>query len=209
MFTNLKFDLLTFNLIFFSYIIGSISNAILLSNCLKLPDPRTMGSNNPGTTNMLRIGGKKVAAIVFILDLAKGLIPVYLTKWLNMQDLVIAAVAIAVFIGHLFPIFFKFQGGKGVATTLGIMLAICWPLALWVLIAWILVFMLFRISSLAALSATCVAIILCSCNLWLINKPFEISQELSNCIIILSILITLKHKENIKKLLNNAENLFM
>lgn len=208
LFNTLKFDLLTFCLILLSYLIGSVSNSIVLSNLCKLPDPRTIGSNNPGATNMLRIGGKKIAAIVLILDLLKGFIPVYLAKLFYIQNLVIAAIACAVFLGHLFPIFFKFQGGKGVATTLGIILAINCPLAILVLFTWILIFTLSRISSLAALGASCMNIILCSLYLWRINPLFNISKELNNCLIILSVLIIIKHKENIKKLLNNTENIF-
>lgn len=205
---NLTFSLLKCSLILAAYLIGSISNAILLANVFKLPDPRTVGSNNPGTTNILRIAGKKIAIIVLILDLLKGLIPVYLAKLFNMEELIIAATAMAVFIGHLFPIFFKFQGGKGVATTLGIILAICWPLALMIVGGWILIFIKFRISSLAALVACCMTIILGIFNLFDETTIFNISQELNLCLITLSIIIIIKHKENIKKLLDNKEDLF-
>lgn len=125
-----------------------------------------------------------------------------------MEELIIAATAMAVFIGHLFPIFFKFQGGKGVATTLGIILAICWPLALMIVGGWILIFIKFRISSLAALVACCMTIILGIFNLFDETTIFNISQELNLCLITLSIIIIIKHKENIKKLLDNKEDLF-
>src|SRR5258708_38140208 len=109
-----------------SYLIGSISSAIIVCKIMRLPDPRTQGSHNPGATNVLRIGGKKAAVITLFGDLLKGVIPVLAAKCLNFDALTLSLIAFAAFIGHIFPIFFRFEGGKGVATALGCLLALNW-----------------------------------------------------------------------------------
>lgn len=143
--------------ILFAYLLGSLSAAIIVCKLMGLPDPRSQGSRNPGTTNVLRIGGKKAAALTLLGDLIKGLIPVALAKVFITEPWVLAAVAFAAILGHLFPVFFKFQGGKGVATSFGVLLGLAWPAALAVLGVWLAVTAVFRISSLSALVAALTA----------------------------------------------------
>ena len=187
---------LVFILIILAYLIGSVSSAILLCRLFRLPDPREHGSLNPGTTNVLRIGGKNLAAVVLILDVLKGFFTVWVVQLLSASNLVITIASLAVFLGQLFPVFFNFRGGKGIAVTLGIITAFYWQLSLLLLLIWIVVFLVFRISSLAALSATIVALI---STFWLPNREFAI------CLMVISLLILFRHKENIKKLLNKTE----
>lgn len=179
-----------------AYLIGSISSAILLCRLFKLPDPREYGSKNPGTTNILRLAGTKLAAIVLVLDVLKGFAIVHLAKYLHVSNTVVAITSFAGFIGQLFPIFFKFRGGKGLAIALGIITALYWQLSILLILIWLLIFTLFRISSLAALITTIIAIIT---TFWLPHKEFAI------CIVTISILILFKHQQNIKNLINRTE----
>jgi acyl phosphate:glycerol-3-phosphate acyltransferase len=137
-----------------AYLIGSISSAIIVCKIMGLPDPRTEGSKNPGATNVLRIGGKKAAFITLLGDALKGLIPVLIAKWYGFSDSTIALVAFAAFLGHLFPVFFNFEGGKGVATFIGCLLALSLPTACGWIATWLIVAFIFRYSSLAALTAS-------------------------------------------------------
>ncbi len=123
---------MTMNLLLIAagYLLGSLSSAIIICRLLGLPDPRGQGSGNPGATNVLRIGGKKAAAATLIGDMLKGLIPVLIAKLLGASLAIQALVAIAAFLGHLYPLFFGFKGGKGVATALGVLLGIHWPVDL-------------------------------------------------------------------------------
>jgi glycerol-3-phosphate acyltransferase PlsY len=187
---------LAFTLIICAYLIGSVSSAILLCRLFRLPDPREQGSKNPGTTNVLRIAGKNLAALVLFLDVLKGFFTVWTVQLLSMPSWAISIAALAGFLGQLFPIFFKFRGGKGIAITLGIIAAFYWQLSLLILLTWVLVFLIFRISSLAAISATIVAII---STFWLPNRDFAV------CIMIISLLILFRHKQNIKNLFNKTE----
>ncbi|MEM6405998.1 MAG: glycerol-3-phosphate 1-O-acyltransferase PlsY, partial [Pseudomonadota bacterium] len=134
-----------------AYLLGSVSSAILVCRCFRLPDPRTQGSHNPGATNVLRIGGKLPAAVTLAGDMAKGLIPMLVCHLLDVTPLVFACVGLAVFLGHLYPVFFKFQGGKGVATAMGMDLGLHWLIGLSVIGLWLLVAKVMRVSSLAAL----------------------------------------------------------
>src|SRR3569833_2803763 len=140
-----------------AYLVGSLSAAIIVCKLLGLPDPRTQGSRNPGATNVLRFGGKKAAAIVLVGDSVKGLLPVLVAQWLRVDDNVLAAVGLAAVLGHLYPLFFGFHGGKGVATAFGVLLGIAWPVALAAVATWLLVAKIFRIASLAALIAALLA----------------------------------------------------
>ncbi|MCK5092187.1 MAG: glycerol-3-phosphate 1-O-acyltransferase PlsY, partial [Gammaproteobacteria bacterium] len=140
-------------LIITGYLLGSISSAIIVCKLMRLPDPRTQGSGNPGATNVMRLGGKKAAAITLAGDMLKGLIPVAIAQSLDMNMLVISSVGLAAFLGHLYPVFFRFKGGKGVATAIGVLLAASWKVGLAVIITWLIVARLLRISSLAALIA--------------------------------------------------------
>ena len=134
-----------------AYLLGSISSAVLICRVLRLPDPRTVGSNNPGATNVLRLGGKGAAAAVLLCDMLKGTIPVWLGYYLNIDSIILGVVAIAACLGHMYPIFFHFKGGKGVATALGAIAPIGFDLTGMIMATWLVVAFLFRYSSLAAL----------------------------------------------------------
>ena len=118
------------------YLLGSISSAIIVCRAMGLPDPREQGSGNPGATNVMRIGGKKAAAITLLGDMLKGLAPVLMAQALNVDPLVLAGVVLAAFLGHLYPVFFGFAGGKGVATSLGVLLGANWVVGGAVLLSW-------------------------------------------------------------------------
>src|SRR5689334_17854922 len=133
-----------------AYLIGSISTAIVTCKIMRLPDPRDQGSGNPGATNVLRFGGKKAAIITLMGDMLKGVIPVLAAKWFGFNTVGLSLVAFAAFLGHLYPIFFRFQGGKGVATAFGCFIALSWPLGLLLAATWLIIAILFRYSSLAA-----------------------------------------------------------
>ncbi len=137
-----------------SYLIGSLSSAIITCKLMRLPDPRTQGSGNPGATNVLRIGGKKAAIITLIGDILKGVIPVVVAKVIGFHAFALCCITFAAFIGHLYPVYFRFEGGKGVATAAGCWLALAWPVGLTVVMTWLLTAMFFRYSSLAALTAS-------------------------------------------------------
>ena len=152
--------LLNLLFIFAAYLIGSISSAIITCQLMGLPDPRTLGSNNPGATNVLRIGGKSgkiAAAITLFGDSLKGLIPVLVALLYGLENHIVALIAIAAFLGHLYPVFFGFKGGKGVATAFGIILAISPWVALALLVIWLIMAFGFKISSLSALIAAVLA----------------------------------------------------
>jgi len=136
-----------------AYLIGSLSFAILLSRLAGMPDPRAGGSGNPGATNMLRLAGKRLAICTLFGDLLKGLLPVLLAASLDMSVQQQAWIGLAAVCGHLYPLYFRFRGGKGVATAAGTLLALYPPAALLAIVAWLLVFRLTRTSSLAALIA--------------------------------------------------------
>ena len=152
-----------------AYLIGSLSFAVIVSRVMGLNDPRTYGSGNPGATNVLRSGSKAAAAVTLLLDALKGLVPVLLVKLFGehfgLGDSTLALVALAAFLGHLYPVFFGFKGGKGVATALGVLLGISGWLGLATALTWLLIAVFFRYSSLAALVASIFApvyYVLCS-----------------------------------------------
>jgi glycerol-3-phosphate acyltransferase PlsY len=144
-----------------AYLIGSVSFAVVVSKAFRLPDPHSYGSGNPGATNVLRTGNRVAAALTLIGDGAKGLFAVWLAQRFAASfanaDWTIAAVMLAVFVGHVFPVFHRFQGGKGVATAAGILLALHWPLVLALALVWVVIAYGFKISSLAALTAAALA----------------------------------------------------
>lgn len=190
----LHFD--TLIAIIIAYLFGSISSAIVVCKIMGLPDPRTEGSRNPGATNVLRIGGKKAAIITLIGDVLKGVIPVLAAKWYGFDTLSLSLITFAAFLGHLYPIFFGFQGGKGVATAFGCVITLAWPVGVALALTWFLVAILFRYSSLAAL----VAALLSPFYMWyLTNWDFTIMASL------ISVLLIYRHKENIRKLLAGKE----
>jgi glycerol-3-phosphate acyltransferase PlsY len=182
-----------------AYLLGSISFAVITSKAFGLPDPRSYGSGNPGATNVLRTGKKAAAALTLLGDAAKGWLAVFLALKFAPPEAhgLISAVALAVFVGHLFPVFFRFQGGKGVATALGVLLALNPWLGVAVLVTWLVVAKLFKISSLAALAAAA-----CSpLYTWLLNEPIEYSMVA----LTLALLLIWRHKGNIQNLLAGRE----
>ncbi|GAG95884.1 unnamed protein product, partial [marine sediment metagenome] len=139
--------------IIIAYLLGSISSAVILCKLFGYADPRTLGSGNAGTTNVLRVAGKKLAIMTLVFDVLKGFVAVMFARTLGLDNFVLGIVALAAFLGHLYPLFFKFKGGKGIATGLGVMLALSLSLGIAVIITWLLIAMFFRYSSLAALIA--------------------------------------------------------
>lgn len=184
-------------LIGISYLIGSLSSAIILCKLAGLPDPRTEGSGNPGATNVMRIGGKKLAALTLLGDLLKGLIPVIIVKLLNQSDLTISLVAVAAFLGHLYPLFFGFKGGKGVATAFGAILGLNPLVGLCAFAVWIAIFVLTKISSLSALLAA----VSVPAFLYLFDAPASIVWA----VIFMDLFLIYRHKSNISRLLKGEE----
>ena len=191
---------LTILLPIFGYLLGSISAAIVVARLLRLPDPRQAGSGNPGATNVLRLGGKRAAALTLAGDLVKGVVPVALARFLGLEGWALAAVALATFLGHLYPIYFGFRGGKGVATALGILLALQPLLGGAVLLVWVLIFLLTRLSSLAALGAALAAPFL-----GFVLNPQRGEQAL---VVALALLVLWRHRGNIARLRSGAERPF-
>ncbi len=188
------------NIIVFSglaYLIGSISTAIITCKLMGIEDPRNTGSNNPGATNVLRHGGKKAAIITLIGDALKGLIPVLAAIELQATPLIIALVALFALLGHIFPLYYGFKGGKGVATYYGVILAIHWQVGLIALVIWLAIAKLLKISSLSAL----ISIFITPFILWLFTQ----SVELTTAVAIMSILVFWRHKTNIQSLLQGSE----
>jgi glycerol-3-phosphate acyltransferase PlsY len=187
-----------------AYLIGSLSFAVIISRLFGLPDPRKHGSGNPGATNMLRTGRKSAAALTLLGDMSKGWLVVYLARYFSSQyDMEIIATycaALAVFLGHLYPVFFGFKGGKGVATALGVLLGISLWLGLATFVSWLLVFLITRISSLAALTAATVAPII---GAYLIGGTLPVTV-----LCIISALIFWRHRTNIRRLLTGEEGHF-
>lgn len=190
-----------------AYLIGSLSFAVIVSSVMGLNDPRTYGSGNPGATNVLRSGSKAAAALTLLLDAVKGLIPVLLVKYCGadygLHEGTLALVAIAAFVGHLFPVFFKFKGGKGVATALGVLLGISGWLGLFVLLTWLAVAFTTRYSSLSALVAAVLApvyYVLFGSSLWVYDKSVLVA------VIAMSALLLWRHAENISRLLKGQES---
>ncbi len=180
-----------------AYLIGSLSSAIMLCKLAGLPDPRSEGSGNPGATNVLRIAGKKLAVTVLILDVAKGVLPVVLAKLLGFDMTWVAATAFVAFLGHLYPLFFQFKGGKGVATALGGFLALSLPLAGAILLSWLAVFAISRLSSLSAIIAAGLGPVY---SLWLID-----SVNARWIILVMALMLLLRHRSNVERLLSGEE----
>ena len=189
--------ILTIFLIITAYLTGSISAAIITCKVMGLSDPRTLGSNNPGATNVKRIGGNKAAAITLLGDMLKGFLPVMLALLLDSDELTIVLVAIAAFLGHLYPIFFGFKGGKGVATAFGVILAVSWPVAMAMLLTWLLIAYGLKISSFSALVTAAVAPFYFW---WLEGSILLISMGT-----FISIMLIWRHRSNIKRLLSGEE----
>lgn len=183
---------------YIAYLFGSFSSAIIVCKLMGLPDPRTQGSKNPGATNVLRIGGKKAAAITLLGDVLKGVIPVLIAKWYGLNTFGLSLVALSAFLGHLFPIFFRFEGGKGVATAIGCLLALSWPTGLCWMATWLIMALLFRYSSLASLTASLFAPLY----IWLFTGSMTYTITIS----VMTLLLILRHRSNIANLLAGKES---
>lgn len=185
-----------------AYLIGSLSFAVIVSKFYGLDDPRSYGSGNPGATNVLRSGRKKAAALTLLGDALKGLVAVLLARWLQshfgLADEVVAAVAVSVLVGHMWPLFFGFKGGKGVATALGVLLALSWPVALICAAVWLMMAFGLKISSLAALTATVISPLAA---MFLVQQP-----SWQAAIAVIAALVLLRHRSNIQNLLSGKES---
>lgn len=191
--------ILTIVMLFIAYLLGSVNCAILISRFLKLDDPRQHGSGNPGATNILRTGHNVAAIITLFGDALKGFIAVMLARLLGIDGVALALVALAAFVGHLYPIFFSFKGGKGVATMFGVLLALHLLLGLLAIAVWLVVAFIFRYSSLAAIVAAISAPI---DTLQLANPNFFLP------LVVLAILVIFRHRANIDRLRHSQEPRF-
>ena len=180
------------------YLIGSISSAVLISRVVGLPDPRLDGSGNPGATNVLRLGNKAAAALTLLGDLLKGTLPVLFALQVSGDQSVVAGAAAGAFLGHLFPVFFKFQGGKGVATALGVFLAVDPLMGLGLAVTWLATALVFRFSSLAALVAAASAP---AWAWWTTQDPMYIALAIG-----LAGVLIWRHRANIRRLINGEES---
>jgi glycerol-3-phosphate acyltransferase PlsY len=186
-------------LVLASYLLGSVSSAIIVCRLMGLPDPRTQGSNNPGATNVLRIGGKKAAAVTLLGDSLKGLLPMLAAHALGADAGLLAATGLAAFLGHLYPVFFGFRGGKGVATALGVQFGLYWPVGLGVAAVWLFVAKVLKISSLSALVSMALAPFI----VWYF---FPDAPVLTVTQILISLLLFWRHRSNIRNLLAGSED---
>ena len=186
--------------IFIAYFIGSISFGILASKIFNIMDPRAMGSKNPGATNVLRTGNKYAAVFTLLGDMLKATLVVGIALSLNFSGNLLTAVILAVLLGHMYPIFHNFKGGKGVATALGILLAINWELALFTLLIWIIIFFISKYSSLSAIIAAIASPLIA----YFLNQD----QHIIIISVVLAILILFRHKRNIQNLINGTESSF-
>jgi glycerol-3-phosphate acyltransferase PlsY len=190
-----------------AYLIGSLSFAVIVSRLMGLNDPRSYGSKNPGATNVLRSGNKAAAVATLLLDGLKGWLPVALVTWFGkdygLREGTLAAVGLAAFIGHLYPVFFRFQGGKGVATAAGVLFGVHWVLGLATLATWVIVAFFSRYSSLAALASAVFApwyYLVGDRSFWYVDKTVALA------IFVMSAFLVYRHRENINKLLQGKES---
>ena len=190
-----------------AYLIGSLSFAVIVSRLMGLNDPRSYGSKNPGATNVLRSGNKAAAVATLLLDALKGWLPVVLVKWLGadygLGGGTVAAVGLAAFLGHLYPVFFGFKGGKGVATAAGVLIGISWVLGLATLATWLIVAYFSRYSSLASLAA---AVFSPLYYLFGDRAAWYVDKRIVMTLVVISALLIYRHRENINKLLKGTES---
>lgn len=192
--------------ILLAYLIGSLSFAVIVSKAFGLSDPRTYGSKNPGATNVLRSGSKKAAVLTLLLDALKGFVPVLWVRLYGSEfglgDSTLACVALAVFVGHVWPVFFKFKGGKGVATAAGVVLGIHWLLGLATLATFGILIFFFRWVSLASIAAAAFAPFF-----YLIGDrgPWYSSKAMMGALFIMALILAIRHKDNINRLLQGTE----
>ncbi len=180
-----------------AYLLGSISSAVVMARIMGLPDPREIGSKNPGATNILRYGGKLAAVLTLAGDILKGAIPVLVARALTADAVIVTLCGFAAFLGHLFPVFFGFRGGKGVATALGVWFALNPWVGLALLVTWVLMALLFRYSSLAALTASAAAPLYVA---WLSPGTPALAT-----MIVMSAILIFRHRSNIRNLIAGTE----
>ncbi|HEY5682649.1 MAG TPA: glycerol-3-phosphate 1-O-acyltransferase PlsY [Sulfuricaulis sp.] len=181
----------------FAYLLGSVSSAVVIARILGLPDPREVGSRNPGATNILRYGGKTAAILTLAGDILKGVVAVLIARALTADPVIVMLTGFAAFLGHLFPVYFGFRGGKGVATALGVWLAINPWVGLALIATWVLVALLFRYSSLSALMASLAAPLYVA---WLSpGMPYLVTM------IVMSVILIIRHRDNIRNLIAGKE----
>lgn len=188
-----------------AYALGSVSFAIVVSRVMGLDDPRTYGSQNPGATNVLRTGNKRAAALTLLLDALKGWLPVWAVQaWMPEQApaFLVAGVALAAFVGHVWPVFFRFQGGKGVATAAGVLFGVHPVLGLATAVTWLIVAVFFRYSSLAALCAAVFAPFYFALGQGLVWSPNVI---LLGGLVIMSAILIQRHTDNLRRLVRGEE----
>jgi len=190
-----------------AYLLGSLSFAVIVSRAMGLNDPRTYGSKNPGATNVLRSGSKAAAIVTLLFDALKGWLPVVLVRWFGqphgLEEGTVALVGLAAFLGHLWPVFFRFEGGKGVATALGVLVGISGWLGLATLLTWIIIAFFFRYSSLASLAAALFAplyYVLFGGVVWYADARIGLA------IAVMSALLAWRHRENIQRLIKGTES---
>jgi glycerol-3-phosphate acyltransferase PlsY len=181
-----------------SYLLGSTSTAIIVCRAMGLPDPRTTGSRNPGATNVLRSGSKVAAALTLLGDSLKGLVAVLVARALTDEAPVLAAAAGGAFIGHLFPVYFRFRGGKGVATAFGAVFGLSWITGALGLLTWLTMTLTFRVSSLSAL----ISFTLIPVYFWLVEGQALITVALT----LLSLVLFWRHRDNLRRLLRGEES---
>ncbi len=184
----------------FSYLIGAISFGIVISHIFSLPDPRTIGSKNPGATNVLRTGKKLAALLTLLGDALKGSLTIGLAQYFELSPLMVGLIAIATLVGHVFPIYYGFKGGRGVATAAGILFMFSWIMGLIVLAIWLGVFFIWRYSSLAAIIAASLSPV--------IGFFYKIDFYELIATSIIALILILRHVENIKRLINGTESGF-
>ncbi|MDF1485264.1 glycerol-3-phosphate 1-O-acyltransferase PlsY [Ramlibacter sp. H39-3-26] len=189
-----------------AYLVGSLSFAVMVSRAMGLGDPRSYGSGNPGATNVLRSGSKAAAIVTLLLDAAKGWLPVALVRWFGgpwgLGEGTVALVGLAAFLGHLYPVFFRFQGGKGVATALGVLLGVDWLLGLAVVLVWLAVVAAMRYSSLASLVAAAFAPFI---YLLGAGAAWDADTPVAAAIAAMAVLLAWRHRGNIRRLVEGQE----
>lgn len=181
-----------------AYLIGSISSAILIARLFALADPRTMGSGNPGATNILRQGNKTAALLTLVGDVLKGVIPVVIARIFTGDPVILALAGGAAFLGHVFPLYYRFQGGKGVATALGVYLALSWPTGLTLVACWLVIAAAFRYSSLAAIVTAAASPLIVA--YWMPHPALVIMA------LVLAAVLLWRHRQNLARLARGEED---